>query len=163
MNRTTLSAVGVCLMVTVGCGRTEERAALEEPATVQDRDSNAPAKTMTVDGCLTAAGDRFVLTQLDKGVAGGEAETETYRLVGMEEQLRPLVGQHVEVTGTAEAEQVVDIRESSPPPATAPGGQPRGTSGAEPQVSTVQSTQLAVSDLRVSSVRGRGDQCPTAR
>ena len=162
MNKATWSVVGACLMMTVGCGRGEERAALEEPATVQDRDSTAPARTMTVDGCLTAAGDRFVLTQLDKGVNGAEAETETYRLVGMEAQLRPLVGQHVEVSGTAEAEQVVDIRESSPPAAT-PGEQPRGTSGAEPQVSTVQSTQVAVSDLRVSSVRARGDQCPTSR
>jgi hypothetical protein len=161
MNTATWSVVGVCLMMTVGCGRTEERAALEEPATVQDEGSNAPARAMTVDGCLTAAGDRFVLTQLDKGVNGAEPGTESYRLVGMEEQLRPLVGQHVEVTGTAEAEQVVDIRESSPPPASSE--EPRGTTGATPQVSTVQSTQLAVSDLRVSSVRGRGDQCPTSR
>jgi hypothetical protein len=148
--------------MTAGCGRTEERAGLEEPAAVQERDAAGPAKAMTVDGCLTANGDRFVLTQLEKGAGGAVPATETYRLVGMEEQLRPLVGQHVEVMGTAEPEQVVDIRESTATPA-AGAEQPRGTTGAEPQVSTTQSTQLAVSDLRVSSVRARGDQCPDAR
>jgi hypothetical protein len=161
MKRATSSVMALCLVMSVACGRTEENAALESPATVQDDDTVAAARTMTVAGCLTAAGDRFVLTELGSDAGRAEPTTASYRLIGMDEKLRPLVGQRVEISGTAEPEQVVDIRESSPPAEGAE--QPRGTSGADAQVSTVQTTRLEVSDLRVESVRGRGDPCAPSR
>jgi hypothetical protein len=131
-----------------------------------------PPRAVIVAGCLTAAGDRFVLTELERGVPGpkvaertgerpwaaNEPTTETYRLVGMEEQLEPLVGRRVEITGEAEQEQVVDTREISPP-VPPPTEQQNESPAGQPIVSTIGTTRIEISDLRVRSVRPSGDRC----
>jgi hypothetical protein len=141
-----------------GCGG-GERATMETPAAVSADENQAPPRTITAEGCLTGEGERFVLTDLDSGQTT-ETATQSYRLVGMDAELRRLVGQRVEVTGAAQPEQVVEVREVSPPAAP---DRASGTSGAgaEPQVDTVQSTRLVVGDLRVTSVNATGARCTT--
>ena len=52
------------------------------------------------------------------------------------------------------------MRESAP--ATDPQGErAEGTAGTDPQVSTVQTTRLEISDLRVQSVQATGAKCVT--
>ena len=149
-------AAAVVLMAAWGCGGSD-RAELETPATVFGDDSGTAPRTIAAEGCLTAQGNRYVLTEIDRARTT-EATTESYRLVGMEAELRGLVGQRVEVTGAAEPERVVDVREVSP---SASARTPQGTSGADAagQVATVQSTRLEIGDLRVSSVNGTGARC----
>jgi hypothetical protein len=157
----------------VGCRRVRNSRNLEVPATVGGDPNLVGPHTTIVEGCLTAADDRFVLTELRPGVPGprvaardGEPlaaaprpTTETYRLVGMHDRLAPLVGRRVQVTGAAEPEKVVDIRESAP--ATAPRGAPTGTAGsaADSKVATQQSAHIDIHDLQVRSVAPTGDRC----
>jgi hypothetical protein len=126
-----------------------------------------------VEGCLTASDDRFVLTELEGGVPGPrvaqrsgerpwaepEPTTEAYRLVGMEDDLRRLVGRRVAVTGEAEPEKVVDLRRSSPPVRQDPLPEV-GTSGLDPKISTVGTARIEISDLQVRSAVSTGDSCP---
>ena len=167
-----LGAVGLSLSMVVACGGDDRTSTLEVPATVAGDDTTGPPRTVNAEGCLTASGDRFVLTDLRPGAAGQnvaerqgqdagaapEPTTQSYRLVGMDEELRPLVGQRVQVIGEAVPEQVVDVRESTPPAQTEGQGSV-GTTGGEPRVSTLQSTRLEVADLRVSSVNRTGAEC----
>jgi hypothetical protein len=157
----------------VGCRRARNSPDLEVPATVSGDPNLVGPHTIIVDGCLTAADGRFVLTELRPGVpgprvaardgeplaAGPRPTTETYRLVGMHDQLAPFVGQRVEVAGAAEPEKVVDVRESSP--ATAPRGAQTGTSGSagDSKVATGQSAHIEIHDLQVRSVEPTGDRC----
>jgi hypothetical protein len=157
----------------VGCRRVGNSPELEVPATVSGDPNLVGPHTAIVEGCLTGATDRFVLTELRPGVPGprvaareGEPlaaaprpTTEAYRLVGMHDQLAPLVGQRVQVTGAAESEKVVDIRESTP--ATARRGAQGATAGsaAESKVATEQSAHIAIHDLQVRSVAPTGDPC----
>lgn len=156
-------AAGLCVAVTA-CNRPDsnEPPLEAEPTVLGDRDI-APPRPVIVEGCLTASGDRLVLTELKSDdSAGGStaAATESYRLVGMEENLRPHVGKRVRVTGEAEPEQVVDVRQSTPPaPAT---GQPAGTTGSEPQVETTETTRIEISDLQVRSVSPSTESCTAA-
>lgn len=163
-------------IVVVGCDRSEPRSTLEDKPTVSGDSNLTGPRPVIVEGCLTASGDRFVLTELDRGTQGPrvaaregerpaaeeEPTTESYRLIGMHDELRPLVGQRVEITGASEPENMVDVRESSPP-RDARGGRATGTFGTEPRVSTVQTTRLEISDLRVKSVRGTGAACGESR
>jgi hypothetical protein len=149
------SAVSLFVAAAVGCQGNRDQQVLEEPPTVFGDENVVAPRPIIVEGCLTASGNRFVLTELDRGAPGpkvaeqhGErpwAEavptTEAYRLVGMEEQLRPLVGQRIEITGAAEPEDAA------------------ATSGADPQVSTLQSTRIEISDLQVRSVNANGEKC----
>lgn len=138
---------------------------------------------ITVTGCLTASGDRFVLTDLEAGAADPDVAqrredppdpaakprptTEAYQLVGNEDQLRPLVGQQVRVNGEAEPPHVAEVRELTPP---AKPGEPTGTAGqeptapkpGEPQVNSMTETRLEVATLRVMSVVPTGDPCMAA-
>jgi len=173
MMRAQLSLLLLAL-VALGCDRGEPPKTFEDKPTVAGDENLTRSTPVIVEGCLTASGDRFVLSELDRGKPGPrvaaqqgerpaaeeEPTTESYRLVGMDDTLRPLVGQRVEITGASEPEKVVDVRESAP--ATAPAGErAAGTSGSDPQVSTVQTTRLEISDLRVRSVQATGARCDT--
>lgn len=108
-------------------------------------------KPVVVTGCLTGTPDHFVLTEHDKS---GPANL-TYQLVNANDQLLPLVGQKVRVTGEAEPLQTVETREVTPPAPAA-----TATSGKAPaQVSTVEDTKLHIHRLTVTSVAGTGDPC----
>jgi len=116
---------------------------------------------ITVTGCLTGSGDRFALTELERADAAttiAAPSTETYQLVGREEELRPHVGHQVTVTGKADTPEVAIVRESSPaaaaPTGTAgpQGAEPSGQ-GSTPKVSAETETRVEVAKLKVASVR----------
>jgi hypothetical protein len=107
-------------------------------------------------GCLTAKGDQFVLTDLEAD--GGTAATETFQLIGNEDELRQHVGKQVRVGGKAEPAEVAEVRESTPPPSDKQ--QPTGTAGsADPSVSTETRTRVEVRKLTVSLVEPTGATC----
>lgn len=142
-----------------------------------DENTLVRPRPISVEGCLTASGDRFVLTQLGSDAQNAPASrqpteppveppnptTETYRLVGMDNELRPLVGQRVRITGEAEPEQVVDLRSSAPPGPPAPADrQATGTTGRHPQVGTIETAHIEINDLQVRSVSATGERCIAA-
>jgi hypothetical protein len=143
------------LGLTVACGGAADRPAADA------RDENeidiSETTTVTETGCLTAAGDRFVLTALE---GGGGAETELYQLIGAEDQLRPHVGREVRINGMAEPAQVANLREASPatPTGTA-GGDAQAGDGARAEVRTESQTRLETRRMRVTSVVPTGDEC----
>jgi hypothetical protein len=158
MRRIPAFGVWACsLALCIGCGGRNDDGRTDE----RDDDDLEIAETSTIveTGCLTATGDRFVLTALE---GGGRAETEMYQLVGSVENLRPHVGREVQVTGVAEPAQVADIRERSA------SATPTGTSGTQtkdgtqPQVQTEAQTRLETRRMRVSSVTATGDDCAGA-
>ena len=179
MRRNSLTgACIVCLgLTTMACGGgNDESAIAEKEPEVSGRGSEAPA-LITATGCLTASGDEFVLTDLQSAAAGSAAgqeqgagavaqpTTESYQLIGNEEELRGLVGRQVTVTGPAEPPKVAEVRETTP--ATEPGNA-TGTTGASqpakpgaPQVATTTETRLEVTQLRVNSVTETGQACAT--
>jgi hypothetical protein len=167
-------APALFLLASAGCTGDSERE-LENPATVLGDDSLVRPRLIAVEGCLTAADDRFVLTGLDRAAAGPrvsqgdgsvagveeEPTTESYRLIGAEAQLRPLTGQRIEVTGSAEPERVVDVRETSP--VVEPRNAGASTTGADARISTLQTTRIEIGDLRVNSVAALGEPCAGSR
>jgi hypothetical protein len=122
---------------------------------------------VVVTGCLTGSGDRFVLTELERSNTGttiAAPATETYQLIGKEDDLRPHVGQQVTVTGKADTAQVAIVHESSPA-AAAPtgtlgsqGAEPSGQ-GTTPKVSADSETRVEVARLKVATVRSSGQPC----
>jgi hypothetical protein len=109
---------------------------------------------VTVDGCLSASGDKFMLASLDKD----SSKTVVYQLVNADDQLRNMVGKEVRVSGEAQATQSAETRAVTPPTPAATSGK----TGAEPKVSTVEDTKLDVQKLTVASVTPTGDTCTTA-
>jgi hypothetical protein len=123
------------------------------------------------EGCITASGSQFILTDLesgsplrrldDKTEPSAKPTTEAYLLVGEEDKLRGLVGQHVLVTGEIEPTQSAELREVTPmkridsnrPAATAGDGKP------VPQVRSEERLSLEVHQMRVQSVDATGDSC----
>ena len=181
MKRASMAGVfALCLGLTVACGggKDETEIAESKPAVANSGDSRPVPISET--GCLTADGDKFVLTALERGApgaarpeqgsppatAGAQPTTEAYQLIGNESELRPLVGQQVRVTGEADPPKVAEVRESTPPTsastATGTAGQAEPARPGEPQVSTQTATRLEVTQLRVQSVTGTGQAC-TAR
>jgi hypothetical protein len=187
MKRASVAGVfALCLGLTVACGgNSNEGEIAEREPEVQGEGDARPVPT-TQTGCLTAQGDRFVLTALQSGAAGtgarpeGEANrtpgtkpatgdhatTESYQLIGNEDELRKHVGQQVRVSGEMDPPKVAEVRESTPPTS---GSQPAGTSGqaepakpGEPQVSATTETRLEVTQLRVQSVTPTGERCEAA-
>ena len=180
MRRASLTgACIVCLGLTTACGGgNDESAIAEKEPEVSGRGSDAPA-LITATGCLTASGDEFVLTDLQSAGAGSAAggeqgagtsgaaqpTTESYQLIGTEEELRSLVGREVTVTGPAEPPKVAEVRETTP--ATEPGnatgtaGPPEPAKPGEPQVATTTETRLEVTQLRVNSITDTGQACAT--
>jgi hypothetical protein len=140
MRRAVLGILSVCVGF-VGCGGDEK--------TVEVRPT-----AVTEVGCLTARGDQFVLTDLERGE--GETTTDTFQLAGNDAELRQHVGKQVRVTGEAEEPRVAVVQESTPaPPET-----PRGTTGrGDPKVSTQSETRLETRRLSVSSVEPTGASC----
>ena len=141
-----LTLAAACLLV-IACGRGPD-----EEGPLETRNGARPEPTI-VEGCLTAAGDRFVLTQLRGEDAGVRPTTETYQLINADDQLRPHVGQQVRVSGEAEAPAVTNLREPVPNVS-----QPAGTSG-DAEVTTQESTRLEAARMRVISVTPTGDGC----
>ena len=157
MNRATMGALAVCIAL-FACGRGDRDSGNTGDGTAAESAEVRPT-VVSETGCLTARGDQFVLTDLES--AQGEATTETYQLIGSEEQLRPHVGQQVQVTGEAEAPNVAMVQESTPPPAD---GKPQGTTGSDnrdaaPKVSTQAQTRMEVRKLTVTSVQATGASC----
>ena len=125
-----LGAWFVCLGVTFACGG-----------------PRAIAET----GCLTADGDQFVLTALGTSERGS-TETETYLLEGEKDELRPLVGRAVHITGRARVPQIAEVREVS-------SAKPAGTSGNGATVETESQTRIETSKLFVASVAPAEGDC----
>jgi hypothetical protein len=146
--------VGLSVASLSACNRTGSDDSPLETNTVVGDEPGAP-RLISADGCLTASGDRFVLTELNDDSATAEA----YRLVGRDEDLRAHVGKRISVSGESEPEQVVDVRQSTAAPA---GAQPEGTAGSTAQVETTESTRIAVHDLRVRTISPSNEPCPGA-
>ena len=175
------SAAGVfalCLGLAAGCGGRDRdqnpanTAAGDQQATASDqKQAGARPTPITQTGCLTANGDRFVLTDLERRSesATDQPTTQAYQLVGNDEELRQHVGKQVRVTGEAEPTQVSEVRESTPPApqsgtsgtgtATGTAGQKPESAGAQPQVKSETETRLEVTKLRVQSVTPTGESC----
>jgi hypothetical protein len=183
MRGTAAGAFVLCLGLAAGCGGSNKdeqaNAASDDQKTAEGR----PAP-VTQTGCLTARGDQFVLTDLDRGTAGAsdQATTETYQLIGNADELRQHVGKQVRVNGEAEPAQVAEVRETTPsgPQANATGTSGQSQAGAQPQsgsapaqsgsaqmqgggntpqVSSQTETRLEVAKLRVQSVTPTGESC----
>jgi hypothetical protein len=152
MNRVSAGVLAMCLGL-FGCGRADRESANTGEA--GDKAAEVRPTPVTETGCLTAREGQFVLTDLERGE--GEATTETFQLIGNEEELRRHVGRQVRVNGEAEAPKVAVVQESTPPPANP---SPQGTTGGTaPKVSTQAQTRLEVRKLTVSSVQPTGASC----
>ena len=150
MKGATVGVVAICLGIW-GCGGDRERT--ETGASAENTADVRPAP-ITATGCLTARGDQFVLTDLERE---GQPTTETYQLIGNQEQLRPHVGKQVRVNGEAKPAQVATMQESTP---AASKPQPQGTAGgADPKVTTQAETRVEVRELTVSSIQPTGEGC----
>lgn len=167
---TTFGVTALCAALTVACGsnRTAENnnntgANAPAASVLKDNAKNRPAP-VDVQGCLTGANDRYVLTTLQSETS---PTTESYQLIATAtNDLQKYVGQQVRVTGEADPARVADVRELTP---AVPAGQGVGTSGNTPaadangpKVRTEENTHFEVHKLRVSSVTAAGGNCPAA-
>jgi len=145
-----------------------------------DRSLQNVKSEIEVTGCLTSAADRFVLTQLDSSDNTNTVapSTETYMLVGDNDEMRRHVGRQVRVAGIADTPDVAIVRESSPAAPNAPmAPETAGTAGSETpppaagagpdagaapnaKVSTATETRVEVSELRVRTIADAGGECP---
>jgi hypothetical protein len=123
------------------------------------------------EGCITASGTQFVLTDLESGSPlrrlddrtepSAGPKTEAYLLVGAENKLQGLVGQHVRVTGEIEPTQSAELRELTPMMRVG-SNRPASTTGderPEPHVRSEERVSLEVHQMRVQSVEPTGDTC----
>jgi hypothetical protein len=133
-------------------------------------ESQPPPVTIIDDGCITAAGDQFVLTDLEPAEAHPSLRhaspasrprptTEAYLLTGADDRLRTLVGRRVRIVGEADSTEVADIRTISPLVRVGPEEHAVGTAGASPTVGIEEKVRLEVHRLRVSSAEPTGDDC----
>ena len=161
MKQASLAGVcALCLGITLARGgdRRDERSPEQQTAEGRPR-------PVEVTGCLTARGDQFVVTDLQR--EGQASATESYQLIGNEEELRQHIGKQVRVVGEADPQQVAEVRESTPPSgATGTAGQQPQTGQpakppqpGEPQVKTETETRMEVAKLRVQSVTPSGETC----
>ncbi len=122
-------------------GGTETQVTTAQPA-------NQP---LTIAGCLRSGvgGDNtFVLTSTR---AGGQAETATYQLTGLDDvSLREHVGQQVEVQGTMRAQRQIASRGEMPAEKS------EGTTGT-PKVETT--TDAEINLLDVTAITSSGKKC----
>ncbi len=173
-----------CAVVTLACGNnrnaqsTENQGQNTTASSIRDEAKNRPAPA-DVRGCLTASGNRFVLTTLNDtsapatgqsapATANAVPTTETYQLVSTgSENLSKYVGQEVRVTGEADPARVADVRELTPAvPAQHGSVGTSGRSGKDangPKVSTEEETHFEYRKLRVSSVTPAGGACPATQ
>src|SRR5438132_12889627 len=98
MKRVILMSICIgAVAITGACGR-RDTSQPEKKNIVDLATHPVPAGSIapvSVIGCLSASGDRFVLTHGDKN----SSKTFAYQLVNADEQLRNLVGKEVRVTG----------------------------------------------------------------
>ena len=153
MTRATIGVLAICVGL-VGCrGANRDETGANKPE--EEKTAEVRPAIVTETGCLTARGDQFVLTDLERGE--GQATTETFQLIGSDDQLRSHVGKQVRVNGEAEAPKVAVVQQSTPP---APQPTAQGTAGgAEPKVSTQEQTRVEVRKLKVASVEPTGESC----
>ncbi len=166
---TGVSATVGCLAIAVACGggNREENVSTEGAGTAADTEAITDERTggrpevMTVTGCLSSAEGRYVLTALEgaTGPGSGQAATETYQLTDADERLRDHVGKQVRVNGEAEPARIAEVRESTPPAATAT-GTAGNQSGNQPSVSSETQTRLELRRMSVMSVMPTGEDCP---
>lgn len=136
------------------------------PMLACDRDPTDMDNPVVVTGCLTGSGDRFVLTELERSDTGttiAAPATETYQLVGEEDQLRAHVGHQVTVSGRSDTPEVAIVREESPATAAPAGtvgsqGAP-AAQGSTPKVTADTETRMEVARLKVASVKSTGEPC----
>lgn len=153
MRKTNLIAGLLCLSLASACGGRNET---EDGEDLKARHGLPPAsesasgnpQAITATGCLTQAGDRYVLTELRSAEQGGAATTETYQLVNLEDQLRQHVGKQVRVYGQADPPQSAEVRSL----------EPAATTG-QAQVDTESRTRLETRTLRISTVAATGGAC----
>jgi hypothetical protein len=151
MKRASVAGVLAICVGFAGCGGADRD---RENAGTDEKTAEVRPVPVSETGCLTARGEQFVLTDLQRG--DGEATTETFRLIGNEQELRKHVGQQVRVNGEAEAPKVAVVQESTPPAS----GTATGTAGAaDPKVSTQSETRVEVRQLTVASVEPTGAAC----
>lgn len=161
----TCCAVALPVALAASCNRADrDESPVESTPTVYGDRNEVRPSPIAVEGCLTASGDRFVLTQLkpDETSQPGATGTESYRLVGMGDELRPHVGKRVRITGESEPEQVVDVRQSTPlvgAPQAGRADHPAGTTGPEAQVGTTATTRIEINDLQVRSITATTEPC----
>jgi len=137
MRRTAFFSAGLlCASLSFACARPSQVTAVTEV------------------GCLTATGDRFVLTSLE---SGERPATELYQLVGMSDELRENVGREVLVTGEAQPAGIAEVRETTPATPVATSGV---SEGGPPQVRTESQVRLETREMRVLTVTPTGDDCP---
>ena len=154
MKRTILMSICAAVALTGACGRRDTSQA-DKKNIVDLATHPVPAGSVApveVIGCLSASGDRFVLSHVDKD----SSKTFAYQLVNADDQLRGLVGREVRVTGEAQPAQKAETREVTPPQPAATAGK----SGTQPQVSTVEDTKLEMRKITVAGVAPTGDSCP---
>jgi hypothetical protein len=132
-----------------------------------------------VEGCLTASGDDLVLTRLTSSAEGSQTNppdtgtatglpapqaTQMFTLTGMEDELRPHVGQQVRVRGEAHAPEVAVLRQHEGSAATGTPGTatPSGAAseaGGQAQVTTMQKTRFESTELMVRAVTSLNRPC----
>jgi len=155
MKRVILMSICIgAVALTSACGRRDSSQA-DKKSIVDLATHPVPAGSVapiSVVGCLSASGDRFVLAHGDKD----SSKTLTYQIVNADDQLRNLVGKEVRVTGEAQPAQSVETRELAPAAPAATSGKPNTSA----TVTTVEDTKLETQKLTVVSVAPTGDSCP---
>jgi hypothetical protein len=154
MKRSILMSVCIGALALSGACSRHDNARTEKKNIIDLATHPAPPGSIapvTVDGCLTASGDKFMLASLDKD----SSKAMVYQLVNADDQLRNLVGKEVRVTGEAQSTQSAETRELTPPAPAATTGKP----GPQPKVSTVEDTKLDVHKMTVASITPTGDAC----
>lgn len=154
MKRSILMSICVgALALSAGCSRHDTGPQADKKNIVDLATHPAPLGSVapvTVDGCLSASGDKFMLASLDKD----SSKTMVYQLMNADDQLRNLVGKQVRISGEAQPTQAAETREVTPPAPAATTGK-----SSEPKVSTVEDTKLDVHKMTVASVTPTGGSC----
>jgi hypothetical protein len=158
MKRTILMSICVgAVVLGAGCGRRDasQDASQDNKKNILDLAAQPPLAggitPVEVTGCLSASGDRFVLSRIDKD----DSKTVAYQLINANNQLTSYVGREVRVTGEAQPTQKAETRAITPPQPAATSGR----SGAEAKVTTVEETKVDMQKLAVSSVSPTGEAC----
>lgn len=126
-----------------------------------------PAVTIIEDGCLTASGSQFVLTDLERAEphpslshqrtigTRPRSTTEAYLLVDADDKLTKLVGKRVRVVGEADPAQVAEFHQMSPKVRI----RTVGSNDLTAAVSDYGVLRFEVHRLRVTAVNPTGDDC----
>lgn len=156
--RTLLIVVLVAAAGLVGLAVWQDRTASKRV----DAPAYSEGDIVTVEGCLTAAGDAkaFAVTPVDRDsltsamTSRDDAPTYTYELVGHVDELRAHAGNVVRVRGRVsnpETDAEVDHTQKTPA---------AGQSGDETQVRTTVEAEIEVRRLNVESVEPTTERCP---